>query len=77
VAGRQRERRGKIVRELEVHPVRAHAHLREDLPRLLAQFREDLTGVVPEAIASAIASGSATIATVSPAIRSWRRSPAP
>ena len=33
-----------------------------------------LSGVAPEAIASAIASGNATIATVSPAIRSWRRS---
>lgn len=33
-----------------------------------------LSGVVPEAIASAIASGRATIATVSPAIASWRKS---
>lgn len=36
-----------------------------------------LSGVVPEAIASAIASGRATMATVSPAMASRRRSAKP
>ena len=36
-----------------------------------------LSGVVPEAMASAIASGSATMATVRPATASARRSPHP
>jgi len=35
------------------------------------------SGVVPEAMASAIASGSATIETVRPAMKSWRRSASP
>ena len=36
-----------------------------------------LSGVVPEAIASAMASGNATTATVKPAMASARRSPRP
>ena len=45
-------------------------------PAMIAVCRP-FSGVVPEAIASAIASGNATMATVRPAMASRRRSPRP